>query len=209
MNILIADDHPVVRRGLKQILASEQDMVVVGEAENGHEILAMIRKLDWDVAILDFSMPGRSGVDLLKEIKREYADRAVLVLSVFPEELNATQVLRAGGSGYLNKESASSELVAAIRKVAGGGKYVSPTLAGKLASELAPDAEKPLHVTLSDREYRVMWLLASGKAINLIAGEMFLSPSTISTYRTRILRKLGLENNSQLVQYTVRHKLIQ
>lgn len=208
MNIVIADDHPVVRRGLRQILASEQDMVVVGEAENGHEALALIRKLEWDVAILDFSMPGRSGVDLLKEIRREHPSRPVLVLSMFPEELNATQVFRAGGSGYLNKESACDELVAAIRKVTSGGKYVSPKLAEKLASVLAPDAAIPLHETLSDREYRVMWLLASGKQINQIAQEMFLSPSTISTYRGRILKKLDLKNNAQLVHYAVKHQLV-
>jgi len=208
MNILVADDHPVVRRGLKQILASEPDMVVVGEAENGHDALALARRLAWDIAILDFSMPGRSGVDLLKEIKQEYPDRPVLVLSVFPEEINATQVFRAGGAGYLNKESASDELITAIRKVTSGGKYVSPTLAEKLATELAPDNAKPLHETLSDREYRVMWLLASGKPINQIAREMFLSPSTISTYRSRILKKLGLENNANLVQYAVKHRLV-
>lgn len=208
MNILIADDHPVVRRGLKQILATEADMVVVGEAQNGHEALTLVRNLQWDVAIVDFSMPGRSGVDLLKEIKREHPDRPVLVLSMFSEELNATQVFRAGGAGYMNKESAGEELITAIRKVCSGGKYVSPTLAEKLATELSPGAEKPLHETLSDREYRVMWLLASGKQVNLIAQEMFLSPSTISTYRGRILKKLGLKSNAHLVQYAVKHRLV-
>ncbi len=208
MNIVIADDHPVVRRGLKQILASERDMVVVGEAKNGHEVLEMVRKLDWHVAILDYSMPGRSGVDLVKEIKREYPHRPVLVLSMFPEELHATQVLRAGGSGYLNKESACEELTTAIRKVAKGGKYVSPSFAEKLAEELDPGSEKPLHETLSDREYRVMWLLASGKPINQIAKEMFLSPNTISTYRARVLRKLRLSNNAQLVHYALKQQLI-
>ena len=208
MNILIADDHPVVRRGLKQILATEADMVVVGEAQNGHEALTLVRNLQWDVAIVDFSMPGRSGVDLLKEIKREHPDRPVLVLSMFSEELNATQVFRAGGAGYMNKESAGEELITAIRKVCSGGKYVSPTLAEKLATELSPGAEKPLHEPLSDREYRVMWLLASGKQVNLIAQEMFLSPSTISTYRGRILKKLGLKSNAHLVQYAVKHRLV-
>jgi two-component system, NarL family, invasion response regulator UvrY len=208
MRILIADDHPVVRHGLKQILATERDMVVIGEAKNGHEALELGRTLDWDVAVLDYSMPGRSGVELLKEIKRHHPQRPVLVLSMFPEELHATQVFRAGGAGYLNKESATEELTAAIRKVAKGGRYVSPTLAEKLASELAPDAEKPRHETLSDREYRVMWLLASGKSISQIGKELFLSPSTISTYRTRILRKLGLSNNAQLVHYAVKHQLI-
>jgi len=208
MRILIADDHAVVRRGLKEILASEHDMEVVGEAKNGDEALELVRKLDWDVAVLDFSMPGRSGVELIKEIKRRHPDRPVLVLSMLPEEAHAAQVFKAGGSGYINKESAGEELTAAIRKVANGGKYVSANFAEKLATDLAPDAEKPLHESLSDREYRVMWLLASGKQINQIAAEMFLSPSTISTYRARILKKLKLSDNAGLVRYAVKQQLI-
>jgi DNA-binding NarL/FixJ family response regulator len=208
MRILIADDHAVVRRGLKEILASEHDMDVVGEAKDGDEALELVRKLDWDVAVLDFSMPGRSGVELIKEIKRRHPGRPVLVLSMLPEEAHAAQVFKAGGSGYINKESAGEELTAAIRKVANGGKYVSANFAEKLATDLAPDAEKPLHESLSDREYRVMWLLASGKQINQIAAEMFLSPSTISTYRARILKKLKLTDNAALVRYAVKQQLI-
>jgi DNA-binding NarL/FixJ family response regulator len=209
MKVLIADDHPVVRHGLKQILSADPAFVVVGEAKNGHEALELARKLDWDVAILDYSMPGRSGLDVLVEIRREFPQRPVLVLSMHPEELHARRVLKAGGAGYMNKESAGEELAAAIRKVVGGGKYVSASLAEKLAVELAPDSQKPPHETLSDREYRVMWLLASGKPINRIAKEMFLSPSTISTYRIRILRKLGLGTNAELVHYAVKHQLIE
>ena len=209
MKVLIADDHPVVRQGLKQMVAAVRDMVVVGEAKNGDEALELARKLDWDVAILDYSMPGRSGLELLSEIKREFPQRPVLVLSMHPEELHARRVLKAGGAGYMNKESAGEELAAALRKVASGGRYVSAALAEKLAVELAPDAEKPPHETLSDREYRVMWLLASGKPINQIAKEMFLSPSTVSTYRVRILRKLALASNAELVQYAVKHQLIE
>ena len=209
MKVLIADDHPVVRQGLKQILSADPAFVVVGEAKNGNEALELARKLDWDVAILDYSMPGRSGLDLLSEIKREFPQRPVLVLSMHPEEVHARRVLKAGGAGYMNKESAGEELAAAIRKVVGGGRYVSASLAEKLAVELAPDAQKPPHETLSDREYRVMWLLASGKPINRIAKEMFLSPSTISTYRIRILRKLGLATNAELVHYAVKHQLIE
>ena len=209
MRILIADDHPIVRTGLKQILAAERDMTVVGEAKNGQEALELGRTLDWDIAVLDYSMPGRSGVDLLKEIKRHHPDRPVLVLSMFPEELHATQVFKAGGSGYMNKESAGEELTNAIRKVAKGGRYVSPALAEKLAAELSPGNERAPHELLSDREYRVMWLLASGKSISRIAKEMILSPSTISTYRTRILRKLGLANNAQLVHYAIKRQLIE
>ena len=209
MKVLIADDHPVVRHGLKQILAADPEMVVVGEAKNGGEVLELARKLEWDVAILDYSMPGRSGVELLSELKREFPQRPVLILSMHPEELHARRVLKAGGAGYMNKESAGEELVAAIRKVVGGGRYVSASLAEKLAVELAPDAQKLPHETLSDREYRVMWLLASGKPINQIGKEMFLSPSTISTYRVRILRKLGLATNAALVHYAVKHQLIE
>jgi len=208
MRIIIADDHAVVRRGLKEILASEHDMDVVGEAKDGDEALELVRKLDWDVAVLDFSMPGRSGVELIKEIKRRHPGRPVLVLSMLPEEAHAAQVFKAGGSGYINKESAGEELTAAIRKVANGGKYVSANFAEKLATDLAPDAEKPLHESLSDREYRVMWLLASGKQINQIAAEMFLSPSTISTYRARILKKLKLTDNAALVRYAVKQQLV-
>ena len=143
MRILIADDHAVVRRGLKEILASEDDMEVVGEAKNGDEALELVRTLDWDVAVLDFSMPGRSGVELIKEIKRRHPGRPVLVLSVLPEEAHAAQVFKAGGAGYINKESAGEELTAAIRKVANGGKYVSAAFAEKLATDLAPNAENP------------------------------------------------------------------
>ena len=208
MRVLIADDHAVVRRGLKQILSEERDVSVVGEAKNGHEALEMSRRLEWDVAVVDYAMPGRGGVELLKEIKRHHPKRPVLVLSMYPEEWHAVQVLRAGGAGYLSKETATEELMTAIRKVFKGGRYVSPALAEKLASGLAPDRARAPHEGLSDREYRVLWLLASGKPISQIAQEMFLSPSTISTYRTRILRKLGLANNAQLVQYAVQHQLI-
>jgi two-component system invasion response regulator UvrY len=208
MRILIADDHQVVRVGLKQILAEERDMIVIGEARNGQEALELGRTLDWDVAVLDYSMPGRGGVELIRELKRHHPARPVLVLSMHPEELHATQVFKAGGAGYLNKESAGEELTAAIRKVAKGGKYVSPSLAETLAAELSPGKEKAPHETLSDREYRVMWLLASGKSISRIGKEMSLSPSTISTYRTRVLRKLGVTSNAHLVHYAIRNKLI-
>jgi len=208
IKVLIADDHAVVRRGLREILASEQDMVVVGEAKDGHDALELARKLDWDVAVFDYSMPGRNGLELIKEIKRERPGRPVLILTMLPEEAHAAQVFKAGGAGYINKESANEELTAAIRKVVNGGKYVSPAFAEKLASELASDSEKPLHESLSDREYRVMWLLASGRQINQIAAEMYLSPSTISTYRARILKKLRLTDNAALVRYAVKYQLI-
>lgn len=207
MNILIADDHPVVRQGLKQMLTTDS-MTVVGEAKDGHEALHLARTLEWDVAVLDYSMPGRSGLEVLSELKREFPDRPVLILSMHPEELHARRVLKTGAAGYMNKESAGEELAAAIRKVSNGGKYVSASLAEKLAMELAPDTEKPLHEILSDREYRVMWLLASGKPIKQIARELFLSPSTISTYRARILTKLNLGTNADLVRYASQHQII-
>jgi len=208
VRILIADDHPVVRRGLRDIVANEQDMTVVGEAQSGDEALEMARKLDWDVAVLDYSMPGCSGADLVREVKRHHPERPVLVLSVLPEEVHAGQVLKAGGAGYINKASANEDLTSAIRKVVSGGKYVSAAFAERLATELAEGGEKPPHNLLSDREYRVMWLIASGKQINEIAEEMSLSPSTISTYRARILRKLELSNNAALVRYAVKYRLI-
>lgn len=207
MRVLIADDHAVVRQGLKQILELDRAAEVVGEAKNGNEALQLARKVEWDLAILDYSMPGRSGLDLIKDIKREYPKRPVLILSMHPEELHATRVLKAGGAGYINKESASEELLTAIRKVMNGGRYVSAALAERFAFELAPETQRPPHETLSDREYRVMWLLACGKPINQIAKEMFLSPNTVSTYRARILKKLQVMNNAQLVQYAIKHQL--
>ena len=209
MRILIADDHPVVRQGLKQILAADPKLIVVGEAKNGNEALALARSIAWDVAVLDFSMPGKNGLELLKEIKREFPGRPILVLSMYPEEVHATRVLKAGGDGYLNKSSASEELTGALRKVMGGGKYVSPSLAEKMAAELTPNGQKPLHEELSDREYRVMWLLASGKQIKQVAREMFLSASTVSTYRSRILKKLKLTGNADLVRYAIKHQLVE
>jgi DNA-binding NarL/FixJ family response regulator len=182
-------------------------MEVIGEAVDGSDALNLMRSTDWDVAILDYSMPGRDGVELVREIRRQHPSRPILILSVFPEEAHATQALKAGAAGYLNKESACDELTSAIRRVANGGKYVSPALAEKLAMDLSTDASKPLHEYLSDREYRVMWLLASGKQINQIAEDMCLSPSTISTYRSRILKKLKLDSNAAIVRYAIKFQL--
>lgn len=208
MRVLIADDHPVVRHGLKQMLAAEPDFDVIAEAKNGTEALEFARREPWDVAILDYSMPGRSGLELLKDFRREFPERPVLILSIYPEELHATRVLKAGGAGYINKQSASEELTGAIRKVVKGGKYVSPTLAEKLAFDTISDAQQAPHEMLSDREYRVMWLIASGMQIHEIAKEMFVSPSTVSTYRARILKKLAVTTNAELVRYAIRHRLI-
>jgi DNA-binding NarL/FixJ family response regulator len=208
MRILIADDHPIVRHGVRQVLAVDPEMVVVGEATSGDEALQLARQIDWHVAILDFSMPGRSGFDLLGDMRREFPQRPVIVLSIHSEQLHASRVLKAGGAGFLNKASAAQELTKALRKVAAGGRYVSAALAEILAGELASDAGV-LHEQLSDREYRVMWLLATGKQISEIAREMRLRPSTVSTYRKRVFGKLKLRNNAELVQYAVRNQLIE
>jgi len=209
MRILIADDHPLVRQGLKQLLAAEPDMLVVGEAKNATETLDLARNLEWDVLILDYSMPGGNGLVVLKEIKRSYPRRPVLVLSMHPEDSIAISVLRAGAAGYINKECASEELTVAIRKAVSGGKYVSTSLAEKLALELEDGTRARPHESLSDREYRVMWMIASGKSITHIAEELFLSPNTISTYRIRILKKLKLEHNADLVRYAIKHRLME
>jgi len=209
MRILIADDHPLVRQGLKQLLAAEPDMLVVGEAKNATETLDLARNLEWDVLILDYSMPGGNGLVVLKEIKRSYPRRPVLILSMHPEDSIAISVLRAGAAGYINKECASEELTVAIRKAVSGGKYVSTSLAEKLALELEDGTRARPHESLSDREYRVMWMIASGKSITHIAEELFLSPNTISTYRIRILKKLKLEHNADLVRYAIKHRLME
>jgi two-component system, NarL family, invasion response regulator UvrY len=208
MRILIADDHPIVRHGLKQYLASDPELSVIGEATNGSDFLELARKTEWDVALMDFTMPGRSGLELLSDLKREFPERPVLVLSIHSEQLHATSALKAGAAGYITKESAPQELAEAIRKVSAGGRYVSPQLGELLATEIASGSQRSPHETLSDREYRVMWMLASGKQINAIAREMTLSPSTVSTYRTRILKKLHVKNNAELVHYAVRHQLV-
>jgi len=209
MNILIADDHTVVRQGLKQILATESDMVVVGEAKNVSETLDLARTLDWDVAVLDYSMPDGNGLNLLKEIKQSYPRRPVLILSMHPEESVGLSVLRAGAAGYISKECASEELTVAIRKAVNGKKYVSESLAERLALEIEAGSQGFPHESLSDREYRVMWLIASGQSITHIAKALFLSPNTISTYRIRILKKLKLENNADLVRYAIKYRLME
>jgi DNA-binding NarL/FixJ family response regulator len=207
MRILIADDHPVVRKGLRQMLSGEAGMTVVGEARSGTEVLDLSRTVEWDVAVLDYNMSGRSGVELVKELKQKYPHRVILILSMYPEERFAIRVLRAGAAGYLTKESAPEELVNAIVRIAKGGKYVSPRLAERLAFELE-GGEKPLHEKLSDREYRVMWMLASGKAVGEIAHELHLSPNTVSTYRARVLKKLQMRTTAELMHYAIRHQLV-
>lgn len=208
IKILVADDHAIVREGLKQIVADTSDMVVAGEAVDGPEVLALVRKEAWDLILLDISMPGRGGIDILKDLKIEKPKLPVLVLSMYPEEQYAIRALKAGASGYLTKESAPEELIEAIRKVSRGGKYLSATLAESLASQLGTNSEKPLHETLSDREYQVMLMIASGKTVTEIATELSLSVKTISTNRVRILRKMGMKNSAELTYYAIKYGLV-
>ena len=209
IKILIADDHPVFRFGLKQIIQEAPDLVVVAEAINGREALVMAKKGDYDVVVLDITMPVRNGVDVLFELKHERPALPVLMLSMHPEEQYAMRALRAGASGYLTKESVPEELVAAIRKVAGGGKYVSASLAEHLASMVQSDGGAPPHETLSRREYQVMCMIASGKTVSETAQELSLSAKTISTYRTRILEKMQMKNNAELIRYATKNQLVE
>ncbi len=208
IKILIADDHAIVRKGLKQIISETQDMVVADEASDGQEVLNKVRKNSFDMVLLDISMPGRTGLDILRELKTEKPKMPILVLSMYPEEQYAVRVLRAGASGYLTKESAPDELIAAIRKVSLGKKYITPSLAERLALDLDIDSDKPLHETLSDREYQVLCLIASGKTVGEIAERLSLSAKTISTYRARILEKMNMKNNAELTHYALQHKLV-
>jgi two-component system invasion response regulator UvrY len=199
--IIIADDHEIVRAGLKQILAGDAEMVVAGEAINGEELLDMVRKKHYDVVLLDIKMPGRSGLEILKQLKQQHPSLPVLILSMHPEEQYAIRTIKAGASGYLSKDTAPENLKEAIRKVCRGGKYISTTLAEKLADSIANARDKQPHEYLTDREFQVMRMIASGKRITDIAGEMFLSVKTISTYRQRILEKMHMSNNVELISY--------
>lgn len=206
IRILIADDHAIVRAGLKQLVAANPNIVVAAEASTGPEAMSLIRKESFEVVLLDISMPGRGGLEILSEIKKEYPRLPVLILSMHPEEQYAMRALKGGASGYITKDSAPEELVAAILKVASGAKYITKTLAEQFLYLL--DAEEtPPHTALSDREYQVFRLIASGKTATEIAKELSLSVKTISTYRTRILEKLHLKNNAQLIHYAAQNKL--
>jgi DNA-binding NarL/FixJ family response regulator len=208
IKVLIADDHPIVRQGLRQVLKETSDIVVAGEAGTGPETLDEVSKNDYDVVLLDISMPGRSGLDILRQLKLENPDLRVLILSTYPEEQYAVRSLKDGAEGYLTKASIPDELVAAIRKAASGRKYVSSALAEKLAFDLNVNSQKPVHETLSDREYQVMCMIASGKMAKEIAAELALSVKTISTYRTRILEKLQMKNNAEITLYAIKQGLV-
>ena len=208
LRILIADDHPVFRRGLRQIISETPDMVVAEEASDGLEVLSKVATKEYDVILMDISMPARDGLSVLRQLKDEKPKLPVLMLSMHPEDQYAVRALKAGASGYLTKESAPAELVAAIRKVSRGGKYVSSALAEQLASIVQENSERLPHETLSDREYRVVCLIASGKTVTEIAKELSLSVKTVSTYRARILDKMKMKNNAELTHYAVVNHLV-
>lgn len=209
MRILITDDHAVVRQGLKGILAAEFTRAEFGEASSAQESIDKVWKEQWDVVVLDITMPGRSGLEVLKEIKKSKPKLPVLVLSMHPEDQFAVRLLKIGASGYMTKESAPNELVGAVKKVMAGGRYVSPSLAEKMASYLAIDVQTPPHERLSDREFLVLRQIASGKTPTLIAKELGLSVKTISTYRMRILEKMSMANNAELTHYAIQNQLVQ
>jgi two-component system invasion response regulator UvrY len=208
IKILIADDHAVVREGVRQILSDTPDITVVAEARDGQEAIDKVHSETLDVVVLDITMPGKSGIEALTEIKRDRPNLPVLILSVHSEEQYGPRILKAGASGYLPKDSLPDQLVQAIRKAVIGGKYISPILAEKLASELGSDAAKPLHETLSDREYQVLCMIGRGKTIKEIAEVLSLSDKTISTYRARILEKMNMKNNGELTHYAIRQGLV-
>lgn len=208
IRIVLADDHTIVREGLKQLLSATADLSVVGEAQDGHEALQRVRELEFDVLLLDMSMPGKSGIELIKQVHSEKPRLRILVLTMHEEKQYAIRAIRAGASGYLTKESASAQLVSAIRKVASGGAFISAAVAELLAFQSMPQIEDLPHTTLSDREHQVLLLLVSGVAVSEIAEQLHLSVKTISTHKARLLQKMGMSNQTELVRYAINHGLI-
>lgn len=208
IRILIADDHSIVRRGLRQILLEGFPTAAIEEVPDAEAMIKKIIQSEWDVVISDLSMPGRSGLEALQQIKQLHPRLPVLILSIHPEEQYALRVLKAGASGYLSKDMAPDELVNAVHRVMLGKKYITASIAEKLASVLEGDSDKPSHEYLSDREFSVLKLLASGKSVSEIAESLFLSVTTVSTYRARIMAKMGLKNNADLTLYAIEHKLL-
>jgi DNA-binding NarL/FixJ family response regulator len=208
IKILIADDHAIVRQGLRQIVSADNQLAIAGEVENGAELLNFVRKQPVDVVVLDISMPGRNGLEVLKELKRDYPFLPVIVLSMYPEDQYAVRVLKAGASGYMTKESAPEELVKAIRKAFKGGKYISPEVAELLAGYIETKTLDEPHKSLSDREFEVFMMLATGKTVGQISADLNLSVKTVSTYRTRIMEKMQMVTNADLIRYALDFKLI-
>jgi DNA-binding NarL/FixJ family response regulator len=209
IRVFIADDHAIVREGLKQILAECKDIVVDGEAETGFDAVKLFRKSKCDILLLDISLPDRNGIEVLKQVKKDNPDTAVLMLSMHREDQYAIRSLKAGAAGYMTKQSAPAELVTAIRQVAAGQKYVSAALAQELASQVGEDHIVALHETLSDREFQTLTMIASGKTVSAIAEELSLSVKTISEYRARLLVKMKLKNSAELTHYAIKHQLVE
>ena len=208
IRILLADDHTLIRDGLKQIFADTEDLLVAGEAASGHEVLARVREAEWDILLLDLSMPGRSGLELVKQIKSEKPRLPILVLSMHDAEQYALRAMRAGAAGYLTKDSEAPQLIEVVRKIARGGVFVSPAVAELMAREIMPGATGLPHTLLSDREYQVFRMIAAGSGIGEIALDLSLSVKTVSTHKTRIMQKMNLANQTELVRYALRHKLL-
>jgi DNA-binding NarL/FixJ family response regulator len=208
MKILIADDHAVFRRGLKETIGEAFPKVTFGEAQTALEAVEGVRQQNWDIVILDISMPGESGLDILNDLKRLRPKLPILLLSMHPEEQYARRALKAGASGYLTKESVPEELKHAVRKIVAGGRYVSATLAEKLAYDLRSGVDVPVHELLSDREFQVLRMIASGKTVKQIADEIALSVKTVSTYRARILEKTGMRTTAELIRYAIQAQLV-
>ena len=208
IKVLIVDDHRLVREGLKKILAETRDIVVAGEADGGHEALQKTRKTDYDVIILDISMAGKSGIEVLDELKKEKPKSQVLIVGMHPEEQYALRAMKSGAAGYLTKESTPAELIDAIHRVAAGKRYLTPAIAEYLALAVQTDGSKPLHEKLSNREYQIFCMIAKGKTVSGIATDLILSSKTVSTYRARVLQKMGMKNNSELIYYAVKNDLV-
>ena len=209
IRVLVCDDHAIVRQGLRQIIDEQQDMNTVAEAGGYPDVMKQLREHQADLVLLDISMPGKNGIEILKLVKKEFPKLVVLVLSMYPEDQYAVRAIRAGASGYLTKQSAADQLITAIRQVSAGRKYITPELAQALANTLGRDADAMPHETLSDREYQTLCLIAAGKTLSQIAEELSLSAKTVSVYRARLLEKMGLKNNAELTHYALKHGLVQ
>lgn len=209
IRILICDDHAIVRQGLRQIIAEQQDMRAVAESGGYPDVMKQLRENEVDLLLLDISLPGKNGIDILKQVKKEFPKLTVLVLSMYPEDQYAVRAIRAGASGYLTKQSAADQLITAIRQISAGRKYITPELAEALANTLGRDADVMPHENLSDREYQTLCLIAAGKTLSQIAEELSLSAKTVSVYRSRLLEKMNLKNNAELTHYALKHGLVQ
>lgn len=208
MRILIADDHPIFRAGLKEILGKEKEVELIGEADSGQKVLELARKQRWDVVLLDVTMPGKDGLEALQELRRERPKLPVLVLSAHPEDQLALRLLKSGAAGYLTKDKAPEVLFTAVKKVLRGEKYISESLAEKVTLGVVSGETQSLHEALSHREYQVMRMIAAGNTIKVIAGALFLSVRTVSTYRARVLEKMKMKTNAELIRYALQNKLV-